>query len=81
MLESQSKTVSLSQLPDAQAPLFLQPNGRPFIEVEQELQLIIYFLFLYEKVNNLFGIIKNLMGKYTQYCQIKKLIAILTLHL
>lgn len=41
MFESQSKTVNLSQLPEAQAPLFLQPAGRPFIDVEQELQLII----------------------------------------
>jgi len=45
MFESQSKTVSLSQLPEEQAPLFLQPNGNPFIEVEQDLQLIICFYF------------------------------------
>jgi len=45
MLESQSKTVNLSQLPDEQAPLFLQPKGSPFIEVEQDLQLIICLYF------------------------------------
>jgi len=45
MLFSQSKTVSLSQLPDEQAPLFLQPKGSPFIEVEQDLQLIICLYF------------------------------------
>lgn len=45
MLESQSKTVNLSQLPEEQAPLLLQPKGNPFIVVEQELQLIIYIYF------------------------------------
>jgi hypothetical protein len=45
MFDSQSKTVNLSQLPEAQAPLLLQPKGNPFIEDEQELQLIrcLYF--------------------------------------
>jgi len=41
MLDSQSKTVSLSQLPEEQAPLLLQPKGNPLIEVEQDLQLIV----------------------------------------
>jgi hypothetical protein len=45
MLESQSKTVNLSQLPEEQAPLLLQPKGNPFIEVEQDLQLIVYIYF------------------------------------
>jgi hypothetical protein len=40
MLASQSKTFSLSQLPEAQAPLLLHPWGMPFIEDEQEVQLI-----------------------------------------
>jgi hypothetical protein len=45
MLFSQSKTVSLSQFPEEQPPLLLQPKGNPFIEVEQDLQLIIYLYF------------------------------------
>jgi hypothetical protein len=40
MLASQSKTFSLSQLPEAQAPLLLHPSGIPFMEDEQEVQLI-----------------------------------------
>jgi hypothetical protein len=45
MFDSQSKTVSLSQLPDAHAPLFLQPKGNPFEVVEHELQLISFIYF------------------------------------
>ena len=45
MLESQSKTVNLSQLPEEHAPLLLQPKGNPLIEVEQDLQLIVYLYF------------------------------------
>ena len=63
-----SKTVNLSQLPDAQAPLFLQPRGNPFIVVEQDLQLIICLYFESRNVKILNESSKNLKGKYTQYC-------------
>ena len=55
MLESQSKTESLSQLPVAQFPLLLQPLGTPDVFVEQELQLIfLYFgcCFLIQHVHS-----------------------------
>ena len=68
MFESQSKTVNLSQLPDAQAPLFLQPRGNPFIVVDQDLQLIFYLYFELRNVKNLNESSNNLKGKYTQYC-------------
>jgi hypothetical protein len=40
MLASQSNTLSLSQLPEAHAPLLLHPSGMPFMVDEQEVQLI-----------------------------------------
>jgi hypothetical protein len=45
MFASQSKTFILSQLPEAQAPLFLQPRGNPSIEDEHEVQLIVCLYF------------------------------------
>ena len=45
MLDNQSKTVKVSQLPEAQAPLLLHPGWTPFIVDEQLLQLIIFLEF------------------------------------
>jgi hypothetical protein len=45
MLESQSNTVSLSQLPVAQLPLLLHPLGTPDVFVAQEVQPIIVIYF------------------------------------
>jgi hypothetical protein len=50
MFDNQSNTVSLPQLPEAQAPLLLQPKGIPLLDVEHELQLI---NFLYFELRNI----------------------------